>query len=300
MRMCPSRGAIALKNIDCLLISTGRAGSTAIYQYLDAAGALGLPANKEPHHWCDIRKYSGLYEGLLKIYTEDVNDYWELYDNSRIVLDASCGYFYCIEEVIGNLRAVQQKPRVIFLYREPVSRAFSFFWELSRKQLTDAESLNEDLLRQRPEGLWWEHYYDNVLYDRCFSRLVEYFDEVIAINYELFAKDSGQVLTAIMDFLQIQGVGIDDLLLEPVNTSREARAEIFARRYPRLQALGARLPSPIKTIVRASMGRFIGGDANEPAPERQQVEACLQASIDEYARFRERVGNRDIVTVRSM
>ena len=65
-----------MRKLDCLIISTARAASTAVYQYLNVRGNLGLPINKEPHHWCDVKSYPGRYELLDSIICEWPGRIW--------------------------------------------------------------------------------------------------------------------------------------------------------------------------------------------------------------------------------
>jgi len=285
-----------MSKIDCLLISTGRAASTAIYRYLSIAGDLNLPKNKEPHYWCDVREHQGLYPALLRIYTEDTDAYWDLYADAKLKLDASCGYFFYIDEVIEKLRAQKQEPQVIFLYREPVRRAASFFNELKKKDLTSAETFEQDLARSRGDGLWWEYYYDNVRYDQCFCKMQDYFKHIIAVNYDHFAQDQKAVLKALLRFLDMPTDRVDHLQLEPINSSQQALAKIYERKHPILRSVGKRLPSPMKRLIRSGLGSYLGGRHNDAQTGVQQIEAYLPNSLAEYNRFRERIGYQDLVT----
>jgi hypothetical protein len=281
-----------------MLISTGRAASTAIYRYLNLAGSLNLPENKEPHHWCNINKYEGLYGELLHIYTESVDAYWDLYRHSRFKLDASCGYFYYIDEVIDNLRVQQQMPRVIFLYREPVSRAVSLFNELRRKKLTGADTLERDLAQKRKDGLWWERYYDNVLYDRNFCKIRDYFHEIIAINYDYFAQNQATVLEALIDFLNLPISTIDGLKLKPVNTSQEALSAVYLQKHPLLAFVVKRLPASVKESIQSRIFRY--SSVNDGAAQRRsgQIESYLSNSLAEYRHFRARIDHQDLIVIR--
>lgn len=279
------------------MISTGRAASTAIYRYLDAAGELGLPDNKEPHFWCDVSRYRGLYDLLLEIHTAEADAYWDLYAESKLTLDASCGYFFYIDETIDRLRAMKQRPCVVFLYREPVSRAISFFNELKRKRLTDAETLEEDLARERTDDLWWEYYYDNVFYDECFRKMTAYFDRIIAVNYDHFAQNQRAVLAEILHFLGLSDDRVGELSLEPVHSSRQALAAVYAGRSPLMHSIATRIPAPLRNLIASRIGRVLHAKMADKGPSRQRIEAFLPRSLDEFDRFRERIGHQDLFTV---
>src|SRR5690606_10515477 len=113
--------------------------------------------------------------------------YEALYNDSKMMIDASVGYFFCVEEVIRKVKEFGQFPKIVFLYREPRSRAASLFNELRKKGIEDAPDLESALkdAALRTDGLWWERYYDNVRYSDVFEALSNTFD-VLPIEYRHF------------------------------------------------------------------------------------------------------------------
>jgi len=99
------------------IISTGRAGSTAIYQYLNEMCDLKLPANKEPHFFTSVKKYKNLDGPILDCYVSSLKKYKKLYEKSKFIIDASVGYFFYIDEFIKRVKKLNINPKIIFLYR---------------------------------------------------------------------------------------------------------------------------------------------------------------------------------------
>lgn len=280
---------MSARKLDAIVFSTGRAASTAIYRYLDVAGNLRLPANKEPHFWCDVGRHGGIYPMLRDITVTDADAYWRLYQDSRIALDASVGYFFYIDEVIANLQRASQKPRVIFLYREPAARARSLFNELRRKQLTQASTFTADLAAPRAAGQWWEYYYDNVPYQDAFLAMTEYFDDVLAINYDRFAQDPAGVVARILDFLGVEPVALDAVDWQPVNSSAEAVAATYARQLGPLKRL---VPRSLRDWGRRSISARLQAG---PAPD---LHASLPLSMGQYAAFRAQIHQEDLLCLK--
>ena len=281
-----------MRGVDVIIFSTGRAASTAVYQYLDAACELNLPKNKEPHYWCDIHKFGGLHSVLKDIHISRSTDYMDIYSRSRIVVDASVGYFFCLDEVIERLKQEGQAPKIVFLYREPVSRAVSLFNEERKKGSTDANNVMADIKRDRDSELWWEHYYDNVLYADCFEKIRSSFDSILAINYDYFSKDPRSTLEEICGFLGLDGINLNEMSYTPVNSSREAVAVSRLRKF---RGVGHLVPSFAKSMVFflvASLGRK---RARYIPPGLSRY---LPTSIGQYETFREQIGFEDIMCIR--
>lgn len=281
-----------MRDVDVIIVSTGRAASTAVYQYLDAACELNLPKNKEPHYWCDIHKYGGLHSVLKDIHISGFSDYMDIYSRSRIVIDASVGYFFCLDEVIERLKREGQAPKIVFLYREPVSRAVSLFNEERKKGSTDANDVLAEIKRERDPGLWWEYYYDNVLYADCFEKMRSSFDNILAVNYDHFSKDPRSTLEKICGFLELDGINLDKMSFAPVNSSREAVAVSRLRKF---RGVGHLVPSFAKDKI-VSLVAFLGRKRARHIPP--DLKRYLPTSIGQYETFREQIGFEDILCIR--
>ena len=275
------------KKAHCLIISTGRAASTAIYKYINEAAKLNLPKNKEPHFWCDVYNFEGLYEGLKKIYVNNKDEYYKAYMNSQMIVDASVGYFFCIDKVIEKLRKLSVKPKVIFLYREPVSRAESLYNELKKKGLTNSDNVIEDIELFRPNGLWWERYYDNVYYYDNFKAIESYFNDILLINYDFFAKKPDLGVRIILSFLGLEKkVNID---LCPVNSS-------MGNKLSQLKIIKLLKKSVLPFIPENSLSFLKKKVLLLPIYKKKmdnKIVDYLQVSIKQYVIFRNYIDNKD-------
>jgi len=278
-----------MREIDCLIISTGRAASTAIYKYLGVVGELNLPWNKEPHFWCDIEKHGDLYDLLCEINIRDDAAYSQLYSNSELVVDASVGYFFYIEEVIRKLSEYGQKPKVIFLYREPVSRAESLFNELKKKDTANSANVSDDIKIKKEEGLWWESYYDNVDYFDAFVKMEDYFNEIIAINYDYFSKNQKKVISLLSSFLKVDAVQLDSLELVPINSSKDA---VVISKFRFVREFVKFLPKPIKNYIKSIIGERL---LKSQKLIQDDLTSYLSNSIAQYQAFRKHIEYKDIL-----
>ena len=281
----------SITKIDCLIISTGRAASTAIYQYINHGCELNLPKNKEPHHWFDMHKLKGLYPLLNKIYIPDRNLYFDLYSKSETVIDASCGYFFYMSEVIENLKSAGEMPKVIFLYRDPVSRSASIFNEWKKKGLTSSKNVIQDAIKANGvgPGFWWEYYYDNVFYLQQFQLMKDYFKAILLVNYRAFAKAPATVFKQITDFLELSITC--DIDYKAINSSAEAK--LMQRNRTLLKYLNV---FPLY-FQKKMMGYWESKSKQDDMKHYAELPTYLPKSIKQYTKFRESINNRDVVCI---
>jgi hypothetical protein len=284
-----------LKKVDCLIISTGRAGSTAIYQYINQAAELGLPLNKEPHYWCNINRFGGLGSVLLDIYMESESEYFNLYSKSKIHLDASVGYFFCIDEVIDNLNKAKQDPKIIYLYREPISRASSLFYEERRKNQVSTDKILDEVCLSKSKGLWWENYYDNVAYFDVLRKLEENFKHVLCINQSALQFNGELVIDELLKFLELEKKC--DVDLTPINSSAQATIVTKLRWAKKI----FELPIPFKREISKKLIELVGQRLKDIHTDELEMdlEKCLSFSNEEYKKFREHINSKDIFLVNS-
>lgn len=277
-----------MRKVDCLIISTGRAASTAVYQYLSEMAAVGLPTNKEPHFWCDLDKFEGRYPMLDELRVTSDEAYERLYSGSKSMIDASVGYFFCIDDVLQKLGSRGQAPKVVFLYREPAARAASLFVELRKKGLEQAGSVVEAVraAHGRPTGLWWERYYDNVLYATVFKEILGFAESVLAVNYDAFAAAPGVAMARILEFVGLPMT--TTIQYVPVNSSSEAR---FTMATARVGVVKRLLPRPIKQIVRTSAVRLLRSWSN--LSRANDLSSLLPLSMSQYRELQNIVEHRE-------
>lgn len=190
-----------------IIISTGRAASTTVYNYIKKRKTIQIPLNKEPHHFINIYVKKGLYKLIQDIYVANFDEYIKLYDNSPIILDASVGYFFYIDEFIENIKKNKLNPKVIYLYREPKSRLSSMMNELSKKGLIE-KNIKNFLDEDFPTDFWWEYHKDNVPYLDVFNKLVANFSKILAIDYLLLENNPSFFFKSIDDFVELENKDI--------------------------------------------------------------------------------------------
>ena len=178
---------------------------------------------------------------------------------------------------------------MIFLYRDPVSRANSLFNELEKKGLTLNPNALQDLRRTKESGLWWESYYDNVPYMEHFKLMASYFDEILLVNYDAFSANPAMVFSRIADFTGTPIVRNIDYL--PVNSSAEIKV---AKRYTGLKNIGNFLPRSVK----ASIKKYLIRSHPKTSRSSDGLGEYLPYSIGQYKEFRRYIEEVDVLLLK--
>jgi hypothetical protein len=236
--------------VDCVIFSTGRAASTSIYRYLDEMCALDLPANKEPHYWLEgALNYKGVPAILKGIHVADPRGYEQLYQNARLSVDASVGYYHYAKKVVAKIHSAGEIPKILMLVREPISWARSLHVENLYQGIERLRSLDDCLAEDRADlNLWWQLRYRDIRYREVFETLTAAFPEVMLVDYDDFRADVDGVMREICRFLDL------DVLAPPsgeVHHSSRERANHI--RFAGLKRIGGRFP----TFIRRPVGRLL-------------------------------------------
>jgi hypothetical protein len=170
------------------IVGAPRAGTTALYQYLQRVPGVYMSPVKEPRYFSKSHKERTKAE------------YLQLFSGVRdeiAVGEASVGYLrnpdspYLIRDAVPDAR-------IIISLRDPVERFYSSYFEQTRKHMTELSF--EDTLRAE-DGL------KSVLYAEAVQRYLDTFgaERVKIIVFEEFARDPRKTVGDVLAFL-----GVDD------------------------------------------------------------------------------------------
>jgi len=124
-----------------LIIGAQKAGTTSLYKYLEQHPDIFMSKPKEPCFFADDNKYS---EGLTyysKFYVEC--------KNQKMIGESSTPYsFYLnLEKIIKRIYNFSPSIKLIYILRNPISRAYSSYWWNVRMQ-ADPLSFEEAILQE--------------------------------------------------------------------------------------------------------------------------------------------------------
>ena len=187
------------------IIGAPKAGTTALYQYLQLHPEIFMSDPKEPHFFtyqCDR---------WPEWATPTLEDYQQLFaasNTAKAVGEASTWYLYSqnAAQAIGRL---QPQARLIAMLRQPVDRAYASFVFRQQCGWEDIADFTE-AIRQESERIAqaqpWDYHYLQA--GRYAEQLQRYYDVFPAVQikvflYEDFKADAARVLRSICQFLEV-------------------------------------------------------------------------------------------------
>ncbi len=263
---------------DCMLFSTGRAGSTSVYKYLDAMCCLNLPRNKEPHFWLeDAANFRNAPRILGKIQVRDRANYDALYANARMSIDASVAYYHNVSQVVSRLVSAGENPRIIMLVREPISWARSLHVENLYQGIETEPDLAQCISQDCTDTtLWWQSRYRDIRYLEVFELLSRTFPDVMVVDHQELVADAETAMRRICNFL-----GLSPAHPLPKQRHHESKARIAAMKAGALGRWVERFP----TSVQHAITRLPGGprvpSINDISDETLSL--YLAESLESYA-----------------
>ena len=198
--------------VDFFCVGAAKAGTTSLHDLLDLQDSISLPGRKETNYFSfgisgkpaftGPLDQTSVNEPTITSFEEYVNDFKRKPDSLTGEICPS----YALRGSAANIHKHNPDAKIIFLLREPVSRAFSNYQHNvrdGREQLSFEEALSaeDDRLEQGWEWFWGLK--RNSLY---FDSVKEYFDtfgtdNVKIIFFEDFVKDQEHHVRLVMDFI---------------------------------------------------------------------------------------------------
>ena len=135
-------------NLPNLIIAgVNKAGTTSLYSYLSTHSDICPSSIKETCHFLPLRYGETLppFEDYMKLF-----GHWT---GQQYLMEATPGYFYGGKNVAKGIRESLGNPRIVFLFRNPSERAFSFFRSLKGKTLLPSEMTFGEYIKKCDERL---------------------------------------------------------------------------------------------------------------------------------------------------
>jgi hypothetical protein len=133
------------------LIGAAKAGTTALYDYLTQHPQVFLSQVKEPMFFSREEYYARGLDWYEDVYFEGAEDY-------PVRAEATPHYLYWSEKVAPRIKEVYGERPVKFIasFRDPVSRAYSWYWNMVREGREDLDF--DEALQVEERRLRQNHY----------------------------------------------------------------------------------------------------------------------------------------------
>ena len=193
-----------MKSLNFFCIGAQKAGTTTLFHMLNQHPDIYIPASKEAHYFDNDKQFELGYEKYW-------NQHFSGYANQKIIGTITPSYAY-ISSVPGRIRAsLTNKPKFIFILRNPVERAWSHYLMmryLGKETLSFEEALKieESRIQQSHQNNVDFSYLNRGYYTKQIENYLQYFprEQLLVLIFETdFILKKEQTLNMITDFLEI-------------------------------------------------------------------------------------------------
>ncbi|MGJ8594885.1 sulfotransferase family protein [Sulfitobacter sp.] len=261
------------------VVGAPKAGTTAVYHWLQSHPAVFLPSVKEPSYFAyagssAIPKNGPYDPDYVRQITVDRESYAGLYDAAGPRLTGDISPIYLLDEYAAERIAVARPDaRIIILLRDPVERAFSQFKHHVRDSLEACETF-EEAIEQEEERLrgGWSAGHGYATHGQYLSQIEKYFavfskEQILVLEYQDLQSAPEHCWLRICEHLHIKPIGL--ARNERVNATRDL-VDVpgrpgLARRLKHPGPAQALLKRLIPPLLRAKFRRFLEGP-RRPVP----------------------------------
>ena len=182
-----------------MIVGAMKAGTTTFHHYLAEIDTVFMP-DQEVKFFSDDAAYAG---GLER--------YERLFDaaESRMVVGERTTTYSYVPSVPGRIHRHLPDVKLIWMFREPVSRTYSHYWHSAT---AGSERLGfEEAIAREPERIRqdiFRGYAKRSLYAEQVERYLEYFpqENMLFLLFEEFVRDPATVLNRTLKFLSVDHV----------------------------------------------------------------------------------------------
>jgi hypothetical protein len=252
------------QNPDFIIIGAAKAGTTAIWNWLNSHPQVFMPSVKEPSFFSfknrDVIPRNGPFDpSYSKLITTNYSDYCDLFqpDEGQICGEASPIYLQTSD---AAQCIYQHNPsiKLIAILRDPAKRAFSQFSHNLREGYETTHSFLKalELENKRREKGWLKFfdYLEGGRYGKQLETFYEFFDrdQILVLEFENLKSDPETEFGKICEFLNIKKT-CDISLTKKFNVASSLKE------VPRFQALKrmSNQPNFLKTFIKKLLPKAI-------------------------------------------
>lgn len=277
-----------------LLIGAGKAGTTALYEYLRQHPQVYMSPTKEPNFFAFMGEeidFQGPGEQEMINCTSVTNFeiYYALFkqvSNQKAIGEASHWYLYS-PKAAARIKYYLPNVKLIAILRDPVQRAYSDFLHFvrdSREPYTDfVQAIQEEEIRI--EKNWgFGHYIRRGLYYQQVKRYFDRFDQSqikIYLNEDLKANSLG-LMNEIFQFLGIDDTFVPDTSYQP-NVSgipkNKALHTLFRKSNPIRTLIEPIAPASLRKLAINLKGKNLVQPPLSPEIRQQLIQEIYREDI---------------------
>ena len=258
------------------LVGAAKSGTSSLYMYLTQHPRVFVPPVKEPHFFSDFHHPALAYIDSLDKYLA----LFEACPPGALAGDASTSYLYS-HGAPGKIKALQPEARILAILRNPIDRAYSFYWHNRRdfhEPLSFEAALDAEPERISQRAGFASHYLRSGLYHDQVRNYLDAFgrDRVRIWLTEDLQADATAVCREAFEFLGVEPLAVDTSTI--YNRSGPVRSQALGRllflKFPGRRKLGKAFPALAKQVRWRLIQRNMGAPpAMQPETRRRLIGA---------------------------
>ncbi len=214
-----------------IVAGVSKCGSTSLFSYLASHPDVCGSSVKETQFFMPLK----FGKELLPI--SEYENYFSKCANEKFRLDATPYYLFGRKKIAEAIREVSPDAKIIFIFREPAARSFSWYQHAQYHLMAPAETsfldfISEGEKRIRENENSWDNYTRSLQEGFYFESLQDWFniftnENIKIVFFENLKNNPRNVLHEICEWLNIDSALIPDSVLVPENTRGNYRFRWF-------------------------------------------------------------------------
>lgn len=208
---------------NAFLVGAGKAGTTALFYYLERHPEIFLPALKEINFFAVEGQPAFPDVGAIRVNERTVwqeQEYLDLFadwKDEKIAFDCSPSYLY-YPDAARRIHAANPDARIVIILRQPAERAFSAYLHSARGGSETATTFEDALNNEQANierGYWFHSHYRAT--SDYLTQIKPYYDlfpaeQIHVIEYQDYLDNQGKCLTRLYDFLGVERIPFEKKL----------------------------------------------------------------------------------------
>lgn len=284
------KNSTPMKKPDFLVVGAAKAGTTAIFNWLNTHPDIFIPGMKECRYFSQLEQdYLG--RGAEHFVNRGVRNQEEYFGLFRDQAHAVCGdisndYLYYHERARSHiLEQLGDSVKILIFLRNPVERAYSNYLHAFRdgwENLTFEQAIIEEPSRIKNHWAWPYHYVQTGLYYLQVKDYLDHFPQCRVYLYEDLEKPE-QLLGDVFSFLDVPpGVRVDTGTRHNVSPEPRLRGlhRILKDRQHPLNRLGRPLAGVIPKSLIHNIRRWNSRPAHMAEETRRHLNGVYRQDVE--------------------